>query len=73
MSPKLPKLEPNRERAFIQCTHPGCKKVYWYDYQPYGLSCPVITKPCGHGVTERLYATSKTITKKEYLAAAVSP
>lgn len=64
---RLPKLAPHLERAFLRCNE--CGAVYWYDFQPFSISMPVVTKPCGHGISQSLYTTSTSITEKQYRAA----
>ncbi len=62
---KLPPISKGNKRAFVKCR--DCGKPAYYDYLPYSLSNPIMTMPCGHGLTERFHRTALPITKEEFL------
>lgn len=45
----VPELRPGYRRQWVRCRE--CQRVAFYDYIPYSLSNPVMTLPCGHGLT----------------------
>lgn len=44
----IPKPAKGFARKWVACRH--CQRRFYYDYQPYSLSNPILTLPCGHGV-----------------------
>jgi DNA-directed RNA polymerase subunit N (RpoN/RPB10) len=46
---------PGFVRQWVRCR--TCRRLAYYDYQPYSLSNPVRTLPCGHGLTQRFSDT----------------
>lgn len=42
-----------QKRDWLQCKR--CGYIAYYDYQPYSLSSPILTFPCGHGLTQKLH------------------
>lgn len=55
----LPAPLPGYKRTFEQCR--TCDRVYFRDYVPYSLSNPILTLPCGHGLTERHETRVRTL------------
>lgn len=66
MKVRLPKPEGSRCRAFVACVE--CGRATYYDYVPFGLSSPVATLPCGHGIMCRLSDATRSITEKQFRA-----
>jgi hypothetical protein len=54
-------------RTYEQCRE--CGRTYYRDYVPYGLGNPILTLPCGHGVTLRWHQAVKTVSEAEALPA----
>lgn len=55
------------KRQYVRCKE--CKNVAYYDYIPFSLSNPVMTQPCGHGLTLRPNEKWDYISEEEGLKA----
>ena len=63
-TPRLPKVPDGRKRAFVRCKK--CKCVYWYDYQPFGLSGGMACLPCGHDLSGSFSSAVEWIDGKQF-------
>lgn len=63
---KKPVAWPGWKIQWTKCRR--CGNVAHYQYQPHSLSNPVLTLPCGHGLTERFHVVAECITEEEALA-----
>lgn len=45
----IPPIPTGKKRAWMRCNE--CRKVCYYDYEPHSLSTPIMTLPCGHGMS----------------------
>jgi hypothetical protein len=50
-------------RQWVRCNE--CGHAAYYDYIPYSLSNPIMTMPCGHGLTQRIHEIMTRITAAE--------
>lgn len=55
------------KRQWVRCR--DCGRVSHYDFQPFSLSDPIRTLPCGHGSGERFSRAVLNISAREWLAA----
>ena len=46
----IPPVPKGMKRQWVRCKDKKCKRVFYYDYVPYGISNPIMTMPCGHGI-----------------------
>ena len=54
-----------RKRRFVKCN--TCGGAAYYDFTPYSFENPVMTLPCGHGVTLRFDDSVTGLTEKEFI------
>ena len=64
---KIPHPASGYKRQWVRCNQ--CRRVAYYDYVPYSLSNPIMTLPCGHGLTERMDKAATYISADEALSA----
>lgn len=50
-------------RKWLQCRE--CKKVYAYDYTPFGIGNPITWTPCGHSLGHRYNLNCDEVTPRE--------
>lgn len=65
---RVPRPAKGLKTAYYLCKARGCGRVYYRDYQPYSLSNPIISSPCGHSVGAHDY-NLKRISRAEFYAA----
>lgn len=65
MTSKIPPIMTGYRRQWVRCK--TCARVAYYDYVPYSLSNPIMTMPCGHGLTQRISESTTAITADEAL------
>jgi hypothetical protein len=54
---------PGYKRQWVQCRQ--CGRVAFYDFVPYSLSNPLMTLPCGHGLTLRIHTAARSLLENE--------
>lgn len=60
---KLPPVATGYQRTWCACKE--CGHVAYRDYQPFSLSNPVLTLPCGHGLSSRFSDGVRNLSEEE--------